>query len=98
MPNPQYERLSTSDGPLDDERSPKPKLRLDWNTPLAKYLLLVLTFVLVTFSSYKAGQWSVQDPQRAGSGDINTGTTEPKPDNSSTDAPTMPGNGKYSVG
>ena len=96
MPNPQYERLSTSDEPLEDERSRK--LRLDWNAPLAKYLLLVLTFIVVTFCSYKAGQWSVRDPQHAGSGDINTGTTDPKPDNSSTDTPTMPGNGKYSVG
>ena len=94
MPNPQYERLSTSDEPLEDERSPRP--RLDWNTPLAKYLLLALTFVVVAFCSYKAGQWSVEDPQRAGSGDINTGIT--KPDNTSTDTPTMPGHGKYSVG
>ena len=97
MPNPRYERLSTSDEILDDERSPKS--RLGWNTPLAKYLLLALTFVVVVFCSYKAGQWSVEGPQRAeGCDDINTGTTKPKPDNTSTDTPTMPGNGKYSVG
>ncbi|KAF9792504.1 glycoside hydrolase family 18 protein [Thelephora terrestris] len=96
MPNPQYERLSTSDEILDDERPPRP--RLHWNTPLAKYLLLAFTFVVVVFCSYKAGQWSVEDPQRAEDGDINTGITKPKPDNTSTDTPTMPGNGKYSVG
>ena len=94
MPDRHYEQLSTSDEPLDDDRSPKS--RSDRNTPLARYLLLALTFVVVAFCSYKAGQWSVKDPQHAG--DINTGTTKPKPDNSSTDTPTMPGNGKYSVG
>jgi hypothetical protein len=97
MPNRQYEQLSTSDEPLDDDgHSPRP--RSTTNTPLAKYLLLALTFVVVTFCSYKAGQWSVQDPQRAGGGDISAGIPNPKPDNSSTDTPTMPGNGKYSVG
>ena len=95
MPSQQYERLSTSDEPLDNDRSPEP--RSDRTTPLAKYLLLALTFVVVTFCSYKAGQWSVRDPQHAG-GDINTGIPKPKPANSSTDTPTMPGNGKYSVG
>ena len=95
MPNQQYERLSTSDEPLDD--NPTPKARPDRNAPLARYLLLALTFVVVAFCSYKAGQWSVKDPQHAG-GDISTGIPNPNPDNSSTDTPTMPGNGKYSVG
>ena len=97
MPNRQYEQLSTSDEPLDDSgHSPRP--RPTTNTPLAKYLLLALTFVVVTFCSYKAGQWSVKDPQRAGGGDISAGIPNPKPDNSSIDTPTMPGNGRYSVG
>jgi len=97
MPGLQYERLSTSDEPLDgDNNSPRP--RSNRNTPLKNYLLLALTFVLVAFCSFKAGQWSTQHPQHTGGGDISTGTPKPKPDNSSTDAPTMPGNGKYSVG
>ena len=96
MPNPRYERLSTSDGPLEDDH-PR-RHRPDRNAPLAKYLLLALTFVVATFFSFKAGQWSVRDPQQAGDGDISKGTPNPKPDNSSTDTTTMPGNGKYSVG
>jgi len=96
MPDLQYERLSTSDEPLEDEHSRRS--RPDKNTPLAKYLLLAFVFVVVAFCSYKAGQWSVQDPQHAGGGDINTGIPKPKPDNSSTDTPTMPKNEKYSVG
>jgi len=96
MPNRQYERLATSDEPLDEGRSPKSWS--DRNSPLAKYLLLALTFAVIAFCSFKAGQWSVKDPQHAGGGDISTGIPKPKPDNSSTDTPTMPGNGKYSVG
>lgn len=96
MPDLQYERLSTSDEPLDD--GGQPRSRSYGNTPLAKYLLLALTFVVVAFCSFKAGQWSVQHPQQAGGGDINTGIPNTKPDNSSTETPTMPGNGKYSVG
>ena len=97
MPNQQYERLSTSDEPLDDDRSPKSRSDVQ-SIPLARYLLLALTFVVVAFCSYKAGQWSVYDPQHAGGGDVNTGIPTPKPDNSTADTPTMPGNGKYSVG
>jgi len=95
MPGRQYERLSTSDEPLDDDRSPRS--RSSRNAPLARYLLLALAFVVAAFCSYKAGQWSVQDPQHAGGGDISAGTPEPKPDDSSTNTP-MPGNGKYSIG
>ena len=94
MPNPRYERLSTSDEPLDEDHSPRSRLKKD--TPLAKYLLLALAFVVVTFCSYKAGQWSVNGPQHTGSDDINI--KKPQADNSSTDTPNMPGNGKYSVG
>ena len=96
MPDLQYERLSTSDEPLDDGDN-SPRSRSSRNTPLKNYLLLALTFVFVAFCSYKAGQWSARHPQHTG-GDISTGTPKPKPDNSSTDAPTMPSNGKYSVG
>ena len=96
MPGLQYERLSTSDEPLGDDNPPRS--RLNRNTPLTKYLLLALTFVVVAFCSFKAGQWSIQHPQQAGGGDINAGTSRPKPDNSSTDTSTMSEHGKYSVG
>ena len=95
MPDLRYERLSTSDEPLDDDNSPRSRSR--GNASLAKYLLLALTFVVVAFCSFKAGQWSGH-PQQPGGDDINTGIPKTKPDNSSTDTPTMPGNGKYSVG
>ena len=96
MQNLQYERLSTSDEPPDDNNSSRS--RSHGNSPLAKYLLLALTFVVVAFCSFKAGQWSGQHPQQPGGDDISTGIPKNKPDNSSTDTPTMPGNGKYSVG
>ena len=97
MPNQRYERLSTSDEPLDDNHTPES--RSNRNAPLARYLLLALTFVIVAFCSYKTGQWSIKHPQHTG-GDIkfNTGIPEPNQDNSSTDTSIMPGHGKYSVG
>ncbi|KAH7929881.1 glycoside hydrolase family 18 protein [Leucogyrophana mollusca] len=81
-----------------DEHNPnvKPVSRFS----IRKIFLLCITFCLVAFASYKAGQWSVQHPQSQ-----STPGQDPGKEHSNQaipevplNNPSMPASGKYSVG
>lgn len=90
-----------------DFRPAKVRLNL---SPLHKVLAISVAFCLISFVSFKAGQWSatverlpeslaaVQEPistPAPAEGDTKESDSVAKPPASDTD---MPGNGKYSVG
>lgn len=101
----EYEPVPTDENSTNTRDFRPAKTRLHF-PPLAKALAISFAFCLISFISYKAGQWSVEHgtPSESitASKPINTlpegaPDIEVQPDLPSNSTQ-MPGNGKYSVG